>query len=437
MKNFIRYYKSLSILNKFLLPSILGIIFFVPFYLCLLSNTSNIKNEVQKINYNLLPLQEIVFSNKIIIEKISSQLNSAVVSKEIQWASDTKILFDQFNSNFEKYSKTNSFYKNDILTIKNNFEQYYLFAYETSKKLITTDSNYDNIHHDTSNLINKFNILKTNLNNLNNTIKKEIELNINNAYAAFDIILLKSMYIFTIWFILSFIIIYFIYKDFSYNIKQIVKESEKIASEDATFDKRLCYVSHDEFGKIIKSFNIFIDKLHNNHLELKKTKEKLIELSITDQLTGVFNRRKIDEILKFEIKKSNRYHNTFSIILIDIDHFKSVNDTYGHMVGDIVLKEFSTILKNTIRDLDILGRWGGEEFIIVCMQTDLEGATLLAEKLRKKIKHFNFDTVNNKTASFGVATSKRNTTTEELIDLADKALYRAKNTGRDKVVSLT
>ena len=139
--------------------------------------------------------------------------------------------------------------------------------------------------------------------------------------------------------------------------------------------------------------------------------------------------------MDIELIRTKRYGSIFSIILIDIDHFKLVNDTYGHIVGDSVLKEFASILKANVRDSDCVGRWGGEEFIIVCIETDTNGAVLVAEKLRDEIEKFNFTTVGNKTASFGVSSSGKNIDETIILDNADKALYKAKNSGRNQVIS--
>ncbi len=119
---------------------------------------------------------------------------------------------------------------------------------------------------------------------------------------------------------------------------------------------------------------------------------------------------------------------------MDIDFFKQVNDEFGHQIGDYVLKEIAVILKNLTRGLDIVGRWGGEEFMIICTDTTIDGAYLLAENLRKAIQDHTFKDVGKKSASFGVAQIKDNITIDKLIQNVDKALYLAKNNGRNQCV---
>ncbi|MDD2829729.1 MAG: diguanylate cyclase [Sulfuricurvum sp.] len=154
----------------------------------------------------------------------------------------------------------------------------------------------------------------------------------------------------------------------------------------------------------------------------------------TDSLTALMNRASLDKILEAEIQRAHRYSYPLSAILIDIDHFKEVNDTYGHQVGDVILKEFAKILSTNIREVDVIGRWGGEEFLIICPHTDAEGAIVIAENLRSCIEEYNFNIVGKKTASFGIAQYDSATLAENLFHQLDRALYCAKDKGRNQVV---
>lgn len=160
---------------------------------------------------------------------------------------------------------------------------------------------------------------------------------------------------------------------------------------------------------------------------------ELRKLANTDGLTGVFNRSKIEQTLTIEVLRSRRYKHPLSIILADIDHFKQVNDTYGHNVGDQVLAGIAGIMKQHVREVDTVGRWGGEEFLIVCPETTAEGAKKLAEKLRKKIEKHHFKEVGIKTVSMGVAQIDSDDWDEDMVKRADRNLYRAKKAGRNRV----
>lgn len=175
---------------------------------------------------------------------------------------------------------------------------------------------------------------------------------------------------------------------------------------------------------------------------LRKANEEIRILSITDPLTGCSNRGCLNKRLPQEIQRAGRYNRPLSIVMCDIDHFKKVNDTYGHQAGDLVLKDFSKRIKDSIRDkVDMLARYGGEEFLVTLPETDLDGALHLAERLRKVIseKKYNIGTKKiNITASFGVAGFDSYNAGDEisfdtLTNRADKYLYQAKNEGRNRV----
>jgi len=177
-------------------------------------------------------------------------------------------------------------------------------------------------------------------------------------------------------------------------------------------------------------------KVANRTKELEEKNKELEILSITDKLTNTYNRIKLDQTIEQEMERASRYNTKFGIVVIDIDYFKEVNDTHGHQVGDTVLIEFANILKANTRRTDIVGRWGGEEFIIIAPEANLQEMYTLSEILRDKIDTNVFSVINHKTASFGVATFEQNETAEELINRADEALYKAKENGRNRVETL-
>lgn len=164
------------------------------------------------------------------------------------------------------------------------------------------------------------------------------------------------------------------------------------------------------------------------------TAKKLAEeLSVTDKLTGLYNRRRLDDLLQQESDRAERYGLAFSAIMCDIDFFKRVNDTYGHQAGDAVLVQIAQLLQESVRASDVSGRWGGEEFIVVCPETDVDGAYLLAEKLRVVIAAHDFPIVGSKTCSFGVVSRLPQEKVDDLIGRMDAALYCAKERGRNRV----
>ena len=172
--------------------------------------------------------------------------------------------------------------------------------------------------------------------------------------------------------------------------------------------------------------------IYRSNLKLSALNKELEKLSQTDKLTSLYNRAKLDSIIEDEMKIIKRYKEFTSLVIIDIDHFKIINDTHGHNVGDIILKELAKILKENIRETDFVGRWGGEEFLIILPKTNERNAVITAENLRKTIENHKFHNNIKVTASFGVCECKTNNPTKCLIN-ADRALYNAKNSNRNCV----
>ncbi len=170
-----------------------------------------------------------------------------------------------------------------------------------------------------------------------------------------------------------------------------------------------------------------------HYIKLKKLNLALLKLSVTDPLTGLFNRLKMDEVLIQQQAALQRYHVNTSLILIDIDFFKKVNDNYGHHVGDQLLIDFSRLLKSNVRVTDIVGRWGGEEFLIICPNINKKGAGELAEKLLEKVRDYYFYDVGRITVSAGVSELERDQVIQKILIKVDDALYFSKHNGRDQV----
>ncbi|MFC2073750.1 GGDEF domain-containing protein [Campylobacterota bacterium] len=185
----------------------------------------------------------------------------------------------------------------------------------------------------------------------------------------------------------------------------------------------------DEKGNIISFVSTGKDITHRIEMEIE-----LEKLASTDYLTGIYNRYKFEEFLDAELTRCQRYGKALSLIMFDIDYFKKINDTYGHDAGDTVLKEISNLVKSHIRQSDVLARWGGEEFMLLTPEVDLESAYLLAEKLRKAVDEFKFTIVGHVTCSIGVTQLGPDDNCTQLCQRVDNALYEAKEKGRNRTV---
>lgn len=244
--------------------------------------------------------------------------------------------------------------------------------------------------------------------------------------------------------IISYIISNFLSKPLNILHKSAICVSNK------NYDCKVNIKTNDEFGFLGKIFNDMIDSIQKNFAKMEeinknlenivedRTKELIIKnrelelLSTTDALTGLYNRRYIDNKIKNYANNCDRYDIQLSLIMIDIDKFKLINDNHGHDSGDAVLVGVSDIIKNNIRDVDCAGRWGGEEFIILC-QENIQGSMSVAEKIRNKLMLNTFEKVGTVTASFGCSQYVPGENLDLLLKRADTALYIAKCNGRNRV----
>lgn len=234
--------------------------------------------------------------------------------------------------------------------------------------------------------------------------------------------------------IIFFIIAIFLVGSYFYRLSQRTSDDlsmfieffKKSATEYSKIDRKK--IKLQELDTLAIYANVMVDKIVEEKKELEK-------IGVTDHLTQVFNRNKLEEVLRREILYYDRFKTPASLVMFDIDHFKKINDTYGHSLGDKVLVGFAKLLKASIREIDIVIRWGGEEFIILLPRSTRRQATVIAEKIRKKVEAVVFPEVGTVTVSAGVSSLRLGDNSNTLIERADKALYSAKNEGRNCVRS--
>ncbi|MHC1788589.1 diguanylate cyclase [Solidesulfovibrio sp.] len=193
-----------------------------------------------------------------------------------------------------------------------------------------------------------------------------------------------------------------------------------------------------DFGLIVKIVAVFVVAAGVGvawNMRLKKLYAELELRSQTDTLTRLPNRTRIDALLRQEVERAGRYDRSFAIILFDVDHFKAVNDVHGHLMGDKVLIRLARAAKAAVRASDTVGRWGGEEFLVLCPETEADAAAHLADRLRLAVKAQIYETGTVVTISAGVAAFVAGDSADTLLTRADTALYRAKSAGRDRAAS--
>ena len=227
------------------------------------------------------------------------------------------------------------------------------------------------------------------------------------------------------------VIAYFFTRQIIVPLQALAEGAQKVA--DGDLDVRLPIRKNDELGFTIKVFNGMVENLKKNRTELEK-------LAITDSLTKLNNRKMIMQILQSHFGRFRRYKTEFALLMIDADHFKEVNDTYGHLAGDEVLRQLAKIFNELLRTVDSSGRYGGEEFLVILAETSGEKAMRVAERIRQMVESrvFVYDTMEIPvTVSIGVAMiAERDSNEEALVYRADMALYKAKRSGRNRVAYL-
>ena len=216
-----------------------------------------------------------------------------------------------------------------------------------------------------------------------------------------------------------------------------MKEFDLIKTEQLNKDTQL--IDNQQEDPLNSNHSRIVSRLMNFikvvTAELEGAKKEAIHLAETDYLTQVYNRIKANEILENITKQCEQFGGQFSIILLDVDLFKIVNDTFGHNVGDMVLVNIVSVIKKYVRSTDVLARWGGEEFLLAMPNTEPEDAIIVAERIRKAIEKTAFPQVIHQTCSLGVASYEKGHDVKDVIERADNALYSAKRNGRNLVVS--
>lgn len=255
---------------------------------------------------------------------------------------------------------------------------------------------------------------------------------------------------------LALVIARLVHSSISRRIVDLTRSAEALRQGDMT--ARAQVSGEDEIAALAVTFNHMADRITDlvGNLEAKvgartaeltaardelqaavgalDEKNRTLEvLSRTDRLTGIGNRRRLEEALQAEVLRARRYAKPFSVIMADVDRFKSVNDIFGHQVGDGVLAETAAMLDKGARETDVVGRWGGEEFLLLCPETSLGVGAALAERLRQNFAEHIFPEVGQITVSFGVTCFQTDDTPQTLVLRADEALYKAKEMGRNRV----
>jgi diguanylate cyclase (GGDEF)-like protein len=211
-------------------------------------------------------------------------------------------------------------------------------------------------------------------------------------------------------------------------VSRLMRQAETLTA--GQLETPFTWRGNDELSRLGNALETMRRELHSSFVRIQ-------EMAVTDELTGTLNRRAFLEEAGRALDLSRRYRRPLALALIDIDHFKRVNDTHGHAVGDEVLRQFAGLIESTVRKTDICARFGGEEFVVCMPETDLREASLVAEKIRVRVSAHPFPYGLRITASLGLAASTSTHSLDTLLQEADTAMYEAKSLGRDRVIAFT
>lgn len=422
---------GLTIFQKMLVAPLVGVLLYSAYLYFIYEEQKVSRERIEQIRTAYLPVLEIASGNVLLFEAVAANLKDAVLAGEVDWVRNTlkdKARIEENLARLKRYAPVLS--PAEIEILRSAFIDYYDNAHALSLAMIRnsadTDENnrlIENVELAHGQASAAFSRLRT---DLNSRFSKRID-EINDRLRD-QVMVAAGLGVVLIVIILA------LTSAMSISTRRALRAVNSafmnMARDTPDFSRRLQRRSNDELGELIGWFNLLADKFEANYKQIEL-------LSITDKLTQLYNRARIDELFALELSRTRRYGEPLSIVLLDLDHFKTVNDTCGHQAGDQVLRELAAILRDRVRATDHLGRWGGEEFIILLPNTDLAQARQLAEKLRSTLAAHAFAGVGSKTGSFGVASHRPDDDEDSLTRRADECLYVAKKQGRDRVVDET
>ena len=414
----IQKYKSFSIITKFLIPQIITLIFGIVYILFTYQNISSISHSYTTIKQNIIPSIEKSTQNIMLLKQVANDFTFATLSLEDEFLESPKKYNQQILTNLKTIQKLTYIDTKSYIDIYN---KYFSYTYSLIQKMINKNTNNTN-SHDMNKVLFLYKHNIENFTRLNQKVKDIVSQKTTSVYNKIENfhtnIILFGISLYTMLLLVTLLI----YKGLQKNFTKLISDISSIR-QSGLIKEKLAQFSKSEFGIIAKELNAIFEDFNQAY-------QNVVDIANKDKLTQLYNRvyidKKIDELLEDK--------QPFAIVIADIDHFKDINDTYGHIVGDKVLKEFSSILQDNLKDKAIVSRWGGEEFLIIMQHTnDIDKVYTIVEDIRKVVEDYDFSDVHNVTASFGCTIHHTNDMFKDTMHQVDKALYKAKELGRNYV----
>lgn len=420
---------TLSIFQKMLIAPLAGVLLYSAYLFNIYDEQKINRQSIEQIRSLQLPVMGYASENVRLFDTLPAKFKDAVLANEQEWIANTRKEKDQIENNLAQLARYEPIVAaGELAAVRGAFVRYYDNAFALAQAMLRGQADSEESNRLIENVERYHGVAAGAFGALHAELYTRFSQRIDdiNERLRHQVMIAAALGIGLIVVIagLTFVISLSTRKA----LREVNAAFRNMAQETPDFSRRLRSSSDDELGELIGWFNLLADKLEANYKQIE-------QLSVVDKLTQLYNRAKIDELLHLEIGKVRRQGNELTAIIIDLDDFKAVNDTFGHPIGDGVLRQLADLLLRSVRSTDHVGRWGGEEFIVLLPDTELAYGGQLAEKLRANVASFDFSVVGHKTASFGVAAFRDGDDDEDaLIKRADDCLYAAKHQGRNRVV---
>ncbi len=418
----------MTIFQKMLLVPVLSLLLYSGFIAYSYKEHQQSSDKIESIRDHYVPLLELVGANSQLFENLRDVFKDAVLASEAHWFKNATELKQKIENNLAQLAQYPDIVDpQELIKTQQNFSFYYLNVKTLAKKMIInqkTISDSPDLIHDVERY---HNATLEQFGNLKKSIQDRFRSTLDETSHTLNQMLFWSMVISISSMVFLIVVMLVVSISTRRGLLKMVVRMKELALGNTDFSRRLKRKNRDEIGLLIHWFNKLSDKLESDYINIEK-------ISITDKLTQLNNRTRTDNYFPEALVEAQDANTFIAAVLLDIDHFKLVNDNYGHLTGDKILKSLAVLLKNNAQQHDFIARWGGEEFIIILKRIDATSAYERMDKLREIIENHKFPDVDQVTVSFGLALSGKNDNPESIMQRADKCLYEAKEKGRNCVV---
>lgn len=417
----------MTIFQKLLVAPILSLLLFGSFLIYTYHSARQNRDAITEIKRDFIPVLELANDNITTFTALRDVFKDAVVTRESQWLEDGRQLRDKLNSNLDRLKGFNTLVTGpEIENLRSDLNRYYNHSNTLAATILSNPEalSADNaLFHQVEyyhNLSNK------GLEAFKSGVQARFHSTVGSIETSMARIMLTGVLMSLVLFITVLAITLWVSVSTRKQLLSLIDGVKELARGRTDFSRRLTISGKDELANLSHWFNRLADKMEQDY--------KAVEtISITDKLTQLNNRNRTDSFFSQTLKTALTEGQPLSILMVDVDHFKRINDTHGHLRGDEVLIAVADILKKEAQPQEFIGRWGGEEFIVI-IPGEAPLARARAERLRQAVKNHRFPEVGNITVSIGTATAMPGDSTDALLIRADGNLYEAKRQGRDQVI---